>query len=77
MAKMGEGTPTLGRQVVMHLASGDAPAIVTRVNPDDSLSLTVFAVQDILFRDNVQQYEFEEGDGDEEKVGYWEWPERT
>lgn len=73
---MGEGMDSgykaeVGEWVTAHLAVGDAPALVTRTNDDNTVSLTVFAVAQIIYRDNVAMYEFEDGDEDEDKVGYW------
>lgn len=77
--RMGEGTPTIGRMVTMYTnAKPDgSPAVVTRVNVDGTLSLTVFLPGDITYRDGVQEYKWEEGDEDEDKVGYWAWPEKV
>lgn len=61
----------VGYWVVAHLASGDQPAIVTRVNVDGTASLTIFAVGDIIHRDNVGEYVPEADDEPEDKVGYW------
>lgn len=79
--KIGTGIPTPGRMVTMHTSAGSFPAVVTRVNPNDSLNLTVFTSGDILYRFDVEQWagdEENEGEVDEvEKVGYWEWPEKV
>lgn len=79
VAKMGTGVPTVGRQVVFHATTGDHPAMVTRANPDGTLSLTVFAVGALLFRDNVRHVPGEVEDSDEvaDRYGYWEWPDRV
>lgn len=61
----------VGNWVTAHLASGDAPALVTRANADGSASLTIFAVGEELHRDNVREYVPEDGDEDSDKIGYW------
>lgn len=61
----------MGDWVTAHLGSGDAPALVTRVNVDDTVSLTVFAVGEVVHRDNVAEYVPEPDDEDVDKVGYW------
>lgn len=73
---MGDGglmEPTIGDIVCIWLKSGHAPAMVTRVNVDKTLSLTCFLVNDIVYRDNVHQYVYEQGDEEVEgvKIGYW------
>lgn len=60
-----------GTWVTAHLASGNQPAVVTRGNVDGSASLTIFAVGEVLFRDNVKRYVYEEGDEESDKVGYF------
>jgi hypothetical protein len=45
--------------------------MVTRVNGDGTMSLTVFLVGETTYRDNVQEYVAEADDSDDEKVGYW------
>ena len=57
--------------VIAHLRSGDAPALVTRVNPNNSVSLTIFTPGEVIHRDNVQPYVYEDGDEDEDKVGFF------
>lgn len=61
----------IGDWVTAHLAVGDAPAIVTRFNQDESVSLTIFSVGTIIHRDNVKEYVFEAGDEPEDKVGFY------
>lgn len=77
MVAMGSGIPSSGRQVVAHLPDGDHPALVTRVNVDGSLSLTIFLVGDITARDNVREYVYEADDEESDKFGFWSWPERV
>lgn len=74
---MGTGTPTMGRQVVVHTPTGDHVAIVTRVNPNATLCLTVLAPGDIFYRNDVQEYVPEPDDEDEDKFGKWSWPTRA
>lgn len=57
--------------VVMHLTTGSFPALATRQNADGSMSLTIFAPREILFRDGVMEYKSEAGDEEEDRVGYW------
>lgn len=61
----------VGNWVTAHLASGDQPAIVTRVNEDQSVSLTIFAVGEMVYRDNVKPYVWEDGDEEADKVGFF------
>lgn len=60
-----------GTWVTAHMASGDQPAVVTRGNPDGSASLTIFGVGEMVFRDNVHRYEFDEDDLPEDKIGFF------
>lgn len=76
-ARMGTGLPTPGRMVTYHSPAGSQPAMVTRVNVDGTLSLTVFLVGDIVYRDNVPVYEYDPEDEDQDKYGTWEWPARV
>jgi hypothetical protein len=62
---------TLGDVVCMWTKQGMSPAMVTRVNGDGTMSLTVFLVGETTYRDNVQEYVAEADDSDDEKVGYW------
>lgn len=82
--RIGIGTPTPGRIVNFYSPAGIFPAIVTRTNPDDTLSLTVCMDGDFSFRVNVKQVdaglEAEVEAGDEEAGvlnGYWTWPRRV
>jgi hypothetical protein len=60
----------LGEMVSYYAPSGECSALVTRVNPDGSCSLTVFTVGEIVYRDMVLRID---DDMDEsERVGFWE-----
>jgi hypothetical protein len=70
-------TPTVGRTVWFHPPKDDNdkiethPALVTRVNADGSLELTVFLVGSLRFQRNVAPYK---PDAD---LGGWAWPQLT
>lgn len=76
--KMGTGTPTVGRQVVYYPPSqpDGAPAIVTGVNHNGTLSLFVMTRAEAFHRGDAVEYQYEEGDDEGDKIGFWEWPER-
>jgi hypothetical protein len=59
------------RWVIAHLATGNAPALVTRENEDGTLSLVVFIPGDVLQRHNVPEYIPEADDEPQDKVGFW------
>ena len=61
----------MGSWVTAHLGSGDAPALVTRANPDGTVSISIFVVGDVVYRDNVAMYVPEPDDEDHDKIGYW------
>lgn len=59
------------RFVTAHTQAGDYPAIVTRVNPDNTLNLCVFTDADVIHRMSVAEYEPDPDDLDEDKIGFW------
>lgn len=58
------------RWVVMHLASGSWPALVTR-QVNGLLDLTVFMSGDIVYRMGVSEYLPDPDDTMEDQVGMW------
>ena len=61
----------VGEFVTYYSPSGNNTALVTRSNPDGTVSLTVFGVGETYYRDNVQRVDGTEEDEDE-KYGFWE-----
>lgn len=60
-----------GQWVTAHLKSGDYPAVVTRANVDESVSITVFKPGEMVFADNVGVYVPDEDDEPEDRVGFF------
>lgn len=61
----------VGEFVTYYSPVSNHTALVTRSNPDRTVSLTIFGIGEIYYRDNVQRVDGTE-ESDEEKYGFWE-----